>query len=221
MKRKKAAKRSVKSRKSGSPWFTLSIILVAVIIAIFVSLRPDDPRTIYRCDDTDRGNPFEFGSVHDWRSQQSVNDRCVDANTLHEFDCDYTLQEPRGKVVLSTYSCQCNYGRCLVPDLEVTDVIVIGTPRIDDDVRVSFRVINKGDIAVTAIDLTVFFEPGYGILIEAPQQPLQPGQTTDFTYSVQYTVPGAFRIVSVLDPYGYVTEKDEYNNERTDIIQVS
>jgi len=226
MKKRKAARKNFsrakirKSRKT-RPWFGLIIVLAAVIIAVIVSTKPDDPNTIYRCDDSDRGNPFEFGSVHDWRSQQSVNDRCADANTLHELDCDYTLQEPRGKVVLATYSCACNYGRCLVPDMEVTDVSISKAPETNEEFRVSFRVKNNGDIPVSTIDLTVFFEPGYGILIEAPQEALQPGQTADFTYSVQYNVPGAFRVISVLDPYGYVTEKDEFNNERVDIIQVS
>ena len=214
-------RRRKKIKQRTNAWFGLIVVLVAVIIALGISLRVESPDQVYACDDSDSGdNPMEFGSTHDWRSGRSITDRCVDENTLQEFSCQRSIQDPRGKVAVKTYSCACDFGRCLAPDLEVVDIAFTEQPRVNQDFRVTFTIKNSGDLPVDNLDIETYFEPGFWLLVEAPELPLGPGATTTAVYSVKYGVPGSFSYVSVLDRYDLVLERDEFNNIRTENIIV-
>jgi hypothetical protein len=199
-------------------------LLILVIIAVIAAF-PDQPASSsYKCTDTDGGiNPFVSGVAFDWRTGSSITDKCIDATQLQEFSCQYSLQEPRGRVGLTTIACpnSCQAGRCVAPDLVVTDVVVDKQPHVNDELKVTFHVKNEGEYPVFAVDLDVYFEPGYGLLATPPLTPLAPGETTDVVYSVVYRVPGTFRITSVVDPHDVVAESDESNNQRTDVVTVA
>ena len=160
--------------------------------------------------------------MQDWRSGLAFEDTCVDSWTVNEYSCFYDAQELRGKAQTQLVSCKhgCVEGACGSPDLVVSDLLISREPTTADEFKITYVIENKGNVKANEIDLTVYFEPGYGTLIESPQ-PIKPGQTTMATYSVVYKVPGTFKVTSLLDPYELLQESNEQNNLRTDIVKVT
>ncbi|MBI4144650.1 hypothetical protein HY493_00395 [Candidatus Woesearchaeota archaeon] len=196
-----------------------AFLLVVIIIAVIASLPDERPET-YSCVETDKGDdPFTFGLTTDWRSGQSVADKCESSAILQEFACDFSVKDPRGSVTVKRVPCSCNQGKCVVAELAVTEMLISRQPRTNDEFKVTFRIENTGEVEADPVDIDVYFEPGYAFLIEPPKSPLLPGESTTVTYSVNYAVPGRFQIVSIVDPHDLVLERDE-NNERRDWINV-
>lgn len=196
-----------------------AVALVVIIVAVIASL-PDEQPDTYSCAETDKGDdPFTLGSTTDWRSGQSITDKCENSATLQEFACDFSVKDPRGSVTVKRVQCSCSQGKCVVAELAVTEMLISRQPRTNDEFKVTFRIENTGEVAADPVDLDVYFEPGYAFLIEPAKSPLLPGESTSVTYSVNYAVPGRFQLVSIVDPHDLVLERDEYN-ERRDWINV-
>lgn len=199
-----------------------AVTLIIAIIAIAVILtQPDDQSAKTHCTDTDGTNLGVRGQTYDWRSGMLFQDKCVDSRTVEEYGCEYTALDLRGKTTALLYACKhgCVDGICGTPDLVVTDMHINREPTTKDEFKVTFVVANQGNIRADTVDMTAYFEPGYGIMIEPPR-PIMPGETTIITYSVTYKVPGTFKVTTILDPYDLLQESNEENNQRTDIIQV-
>lgn len=212
----------MKKNKARKALERIAIILLFLALAVaIISTLPDEQPDNYYCKDSDKGDVFLAGAVTDWRTGAMVLDRCANRNVLHEFSCQSDVSDPRGSVVLQPVECQysCQAGRCVAPDLEITNVIITNTPMVNQEFRVSFEIENKGLYPASTIDVLAYFEPGYGVLVEAPQT-IGPGESTYATYSATYKLPGTFGLVSIVDPHGIVAESDETNNQRSDDITI-
>jgi len=198
----------------------VALLLAVVALAIIASF-PDEQTASYHCTDSDDGSIYTRGEVMDWRTGLAVEDRCVDKTVLHEFSCEQSINDPRGKVKLVAVNCaySCQKGRCVASDLKVTDVILDEVPRVGKAFDITFRIRNGGNYPAV-VDLQVFFEPGYGLLRIPPPATLGPGESADVVYTATYTVPGTFPLVSVIDPYDVVAERDESNNQRSDDLTI-
>ena len=225
---KKTAHRAIKLRTSAKRKIThrhveglLAAVLLLVVIIAVVSTVPNELPEQYKCVDTDEGNnPFLKGTVTDWRSGSLIQDRCATPNALQEFWCEYSINEPRGKVMFASTQCNCEKGTCTAPDLTVTELSGSATLTGNEPAQIVFTIANKGTATVKGYDFDIYSEPGYAFLITPPAQLLQPGETTEAAYRIEYRFPGRFSIRSILDSHSLLRETDEANNERVDFVTV-